>query len=358
MVWFTDDISNAVWSFNESSHIFSKYPLPTPRSFPYQIALDQANHVWFTELDGGRIGEIVPTSGSIQEFTVPLTSAYNTAIKSTGPAGIAISKNGTIWFAESYGNSAGSFSPSDGRFHQYDLNNRGVESPTGIAIDHAGNIWITQHGASFISELDPYTNQITTISSSVIHVTISLPYFIQVDSGGNIWFNEHYGNAIARYSAHNGSLVEYDVPSRIASFGNISGVLTFALSPQGEPWFTELFTGKVGTVNISRPVDLQLRLANFSGNAISVSAGASTSLKLLIVTAFQQPQSPGNASSETNVMPVSLHSSVGEPNSNLTFQFTPQTGNGNFTSEFVIRNTGPQQESVGSDNQLYSITIS
>ncbi|MHB8566410.1 MAG: Vgb family protein [Nitrososphaerales archaeon] len=331
-VWFTDEISNAVWSFNASSDAFSKYQLPNPQSSPYQIALDQSGNVWFTEIDGGRLGEI--THGVLHEFVVPLTSTYNIATHSTGPAGIAISGDGTVWFAEAYGNSIGSY--SNGQFHQFDLNKNGVNSPTGIAIDSHGNLWITQHGSSDISEFNPSSGLLASISTSVNGFTTSLPYFVQVDAHDNVWFNEHYGNAIARYTPSNGSLVEYEVPSRVADLGNISGVLTLALSSSGEPWFTELYTGKVGTVNTSSPVNVETRFAGQYGNTISIPSGSNASVVVSV-------------SSETQ---VSLNSFVGSSDpSGFSFQFSKSDGAGNFSSVLVIGNKGASQG-------LYYVTVS
>jgi virginiamycin B lyase len=318
LVWFTDQISNSVWSFNATDHDFMQYALPNPRSSPYQIVIDQIGNVWFTELDGGRLGEIT-TNGVIKEYQVPLTSTFNTATNSTGPSGIAISKDGTVWFAEAYGNSVGSF--SGGIFTQYDLNSYGVNSPTGIAIDSRGDIWITQHGGSLFSEFDPITNQLTTISTSVVGVQESLPYFIQIDSQDNIWFNEHYGNAIAKYNPENGTLIEYEVPSRVSDLGNISGVLTLTLSPNGSPWFTELYTGKIGTVNISQPIDLSVHLSNITGSTVTIPSSGSVSLGISI--------------SSLRSTQVSL-SSYGANGSNLDINFSRYTGSGNFSSQLVI----------------------
>src|SRR5271165_2832167 len=75
LIWFTDQISNAVWNFNVTSHDFMRYTLPHARSSPYQVALDRDDNVWFTELDGGRLGEIT-TNGQIREYRVPLTSTF------------------------------------------------------------------------------------------------------------------------------------------------------------------------------------------------------------------------------------------------------------------------------------------
>ncbi len=342
LVWFTDEISNAVWSFNVQTDEFAKHALPHPRSSPYQISIDNSDNVWFTEIDGNRLGEISATTGALNEYQVPLTSAYNALINSTGPAGLAIGKDGTIWFAEAYGNAICSY--SGGKFHQYDLSSFGVNSPTGIAISPNGaSLWITQHGGSFISRYDPNSHFLVTISTSVIGVTESLPYFIQVDSQGNVWFNEHYGNAIGRYNPSNNTLVEYEVPSRIPNLGNLSGVVTFTLSQHGQPWFTELYTGKIGTVNISKPVQLSMRISGMSGNTLNLNGGNSGSSSLNVTVDEHLGSSP-----------VTLKSFVGNPNVKLGIHFSKSSGSNNFASNLTITN-----ESSGSySNNLCWITIS
>ncbi|MGI0091097.1 MAG: virginiamycin B lyase family protein, partial [Nitrososphaerales archaeon] len=152
-IWFTDQASNAVWTFDTSTHTFAKFPLAHQGSLPYQIAQDASGNIWFTETGGNRIGEI-NAQRSLKEYQITI----GTSAQSAGFTGLAIGKDGTIWVAETYDDAVGSF--LKGVFHQYALN--GAQSPTGIALDSNGNIWITQHGGSYVSEFNPVTNRIIT----------------------------------------------------------------------------------------------------------------------------------------------------------------------------------------------------
>ncbi len=341
-VWFTDQTGNAVWSFDLETTTFTRYQLPGPRSSPYQIAEDQHGNVWFTEVDGGRLGEVT-AAGALREYAVPLTPSYNHATASTGPAGIAIAPDGTIWFAEVYANSVGSFTPSSSSFHQYDLNGH-VDAPTGVAVDGQGSIWITQHGASLVSRFDPITNQTLTISTSLVGTQTSLPYFVGVDQHGNVWFNEHYGNAMARFSPSNSSLVEYEIPSRVAELGNISGAVTMALSTQGKPWFTEAYTGKIGTVNTSKPARLEVKLGSSSsaGSTFTVSPSSPTSIPLTV--------------SISGAGRVSLGAFAAEPQSvSVGFAFAPTGGTGNFSSSLTI---SLEAQAADVTQVSFSVTVS
>lgn len=275
LVWFTDQLADSVWSFNVASGTFTRHHLPTPLSSPYQVAVDGSGNAWFTEIEGGRIGEITP-QGALKEYTVPAGASASPGMTLTGPAGIAIGKGGTVWFTEVYENSVGSF--SNGTFREYPI--AGVSSPTGIALDSQGNVWVTLHGASDFAELDPATNSTRIISTSLrIGASSTLPYFVGVDPRGNVWFDEHYGNAIARFTPSNQTMVEYKIPTRVASLGNISGALTIGLDSSGHPWFTEFYSGKVGTVDPAGAIGIHVVVGSPSnGTVLNVPSGRSSSV--------------------------------------------------------------------------------
>jgi len=316
LVWFTDQLADSVWSFNVASDSFVRYHVPTQLSSPYQVAVDGSGNVWFTEIDGGKIGEITP-QGAIREYKVPTGVSAGSGTSLTGPAGIAIGKGGMVWFTQVYADSVGSF--SNGTFHEYPLS--GAISPTGIALDSRGDAWVTLHGGSDIAELDPATNSTRIISTSVPSgVSSTLPYFVAVDLQGNVWFNEHYGNAIARFTPSNQTLVEYEIPTRVASLGEISGALSIGLDPAGHPWFTEFYSGKVGTVDPSEALGVQVVVGSPSnGTALNAPRGGNYSVSIEV----------------RGVGPSTLaYSKGGGPG--LLASFSPAEGNGSYSSTMTV----------------------
>ncbi len=309
LVWFTDQLADSVWSLNVSSGRFTEYHVPTQLGSPYQVAVDELGNVWFTEIDAGKIGEITP-QGAIREHAVPGTGPI-------GPAGIAIGNGGVVWFTEVYADGVGSF--SNGTFREYPLS--GPPSPTGIALDPQGDVWVTLHGGSDFAELDPTTNSTRVISTSVPSgVSSSLPYFVAVDPHGNVWFDEHYGNAIARFTPSNQTLVEYEIPTRVASLANLSGALTIGLDPSGHPWFTEFYTGKVGTVDRTGGLGIQVAVgAPSNGTALEVPSGGSVSVSIQV------------RGSSSSALTYSRGSGL-----DLRVSFSPDGGNGSYTSTMTV----------------------
>lgn len=329
LVWLTEQVSNAIWSFNMTSHAFKEYPLKTPNAFPFDITIDQENDVWFTELFSNKIGEIANGS-TLVEFPIPVNGDAE-------PSGITVAPSNVIWVTLPGVESIGSFARS--KFNIYNLTGL-ITSPVGISVDNQGNLWMTQHGPSFISEFNPVNHYFRTISTSIPALHTSLPYFVQVDSKGDVWFNEHYGNVMGLFEPTNNTMIEYQIPTRISWAGNISGMLTMALSPDGAPWFTEFFSGKVGTVNDSIPLDLELRLLNYSTVSempVQLVDGRQISLQLSL-----------NESSSSTVL---LQGSVGNFTTGFAFTFQPSSGSGTFDSVVTIRDNGAK-------SGVYYLTIS
>ena len=319
IIWFSEEISNAIWTFNVRDQSFNEYPIKTPDSNPYQVALDSSGNAWFTEFSGNKIGEVM-TNGSMNEFQIPIASS--------NPTGIAVDpRTNRIWFnlLDTSGISDEFYVGSyyNGSFTFNDITAL-VDTPVGIAVDSSGDLWLTQHGASLVSEFNPVTHYFRTFSTSIPPPGASYPYFVYVDnSTGNIWFNEHYGNTISVFDPRSNTLVEYEIPSKNPEDGNISGALTMTLSSSGTPWFTELYTGKIGEINYSAPVNL---FVNVSTDDVSLQNQSTASVTLSI-------QGPSNQTTY-------LSASVGNFTGDFLFNFTEYSGQGNYSTNLTIQNGG------------------
>ncbi|MHB1907660.1 MAG: Vgb family protein [Nitrososphaerales archaeon] len=335
LVWFTDYQINSIVSFNIATRQFTEYNVTSSSfAFPFQLVLDSKGNVWFTEEFANKIGELT-TSGKEIDYPLPSQLA---SITDSGPAGLTMSSNGTLWFTDPNANSIGSF--NNGVFHVYNMTHL-VTSPVGIAVDSKGNIWLTQHGPSLISEYNPATGffrSITTHIPSKQHD--SLPYFIYVDSNGNVWTDEHNGNAIGRFNPQDNTLVEYRIPTKVAFGGGIAGAITMTIAPNGTPWFTEWFGGKIGKVNLNAPLDLSLSFQNTSTNplqAFNISNGGNLTISFVA-------SSPLNESANL-YMYLSTYNYASVP---FSYSFSKSNivshGNGSqtYTSTISIKDQGVQ----------------
>ena len=200
-------------------------------------------------------------------------------VSDSEPTGITVDSTGRAWFTLPGVDAIGSY--HEGNFTIQNLTGV-VSTPVGIAADQNGNLWFTQHGPSFISEYNPQTHYLRTISTSNNSLISSLPYFCWVDQNGNVWFNEHQGNAMSEFFPQNNTLVEYFIPTRLVADQNISYMLTSAVSPLGQPWYTELYSGKIGTVNTDVPVLVHLKVTNYSSTNDAIPNGSTLSYSISI----------------------------------------------------------------------------
>ncbi len=217
-----------------------------------RLVVDGQNRVWFTELLGNKIGVYDPAKSQLVEYPVPTNAS--------GPADLTFGRNGALWFTETYAMSLGEFFPQNQSFIEYPLGgntaSQVVASPIGLVQDDQGNVWVADHGGSWIVEFNPVTHGIvkypTHIPPSDVYPT-SLVNDLLIDSSGRVWFVEHGGNAVAYLSTDDRNMTEFPIPT-----GPISTSLWIALAPNGDIWFTEWSRDKIGVVHSNLPVPVSI----------------------------------------------------------------------------------------------------
>jgi len=126
----------------------TEFPIPTASSTPRGITAGPDGNLWFTELDGNKIGRIT-TGGSITEFPLPSTCGSSAGC---GPAGITAGPDGNLWFTEFDGGNIARITPSGsftGAFHIPTRTSR----PYGITAGPDGNLWFTEQIANKIGRI-------------------------------------------------------------------------------------------------------------------------------------------------------------------------------------------------------------
>ena len=93
-IWFTEINGNRIGHIANDGTI-CEYELPHKGSFPSFITAETDNALWFTENQNNAIGRITE-SGEITEFKIPTPAS--------GPVGITKGNDGALWFVEINGN--------------------------------------------------------------------------------------------------------------------------------------------------------------------------------------------------------------------------------------------------------------
>jgi virginiamycin B lyase len=157
------------------------------------------------------------TSNGIQEFapvnqtyayvfTNPLQSApIVTSIRV--PSQIAFSPDGkSIWLTEHAASSFDRYTISTKTLLKYWTSRPQDTSfpqslPNGIAVDKDGVVWFTEHYGNAIARFDPVSEQLSEYKIPCCNASLAVTLYLTLDSNGSIWFSEFNGHAIGELVA-------------------------------------------------------------------------------------------------------------------------------------------------------------
>jgi virginiamycin B lyase len=294
-IWFSDQKagSPSIWSFDPMRGGFKQYPIPTPKAFPLFILVDAEHNVWFTETTGYKIGELSYPSYSLIEYSFPV-SQYE-------PLEMALDQNkSTIWMTLAQTTSEvqpgvlASFNMTSGKFESVYRPPFSLQDPVGIALDKDGNVWISEHRGSSIVEFNPsnlsWRKYQTSLPPASFQVgSISAPATLAIDNQGNLWFVEHFSNRVGKLDPSTGIMEEFTIPGPPGP--NAYSVLN-AIDPEGNFWFTNFVGNSIDMIPENATTNVLTKLVNAdSGSQIpAVEAGHSIAVDLGIRNLASQTQ--------------------------------------------------------------------
>ena len=312
-IWFVEQGSNQIGSYDPSSKSFSEFQIPTRDALPEGIAVDPAGEVWFAELTPNGLGVLSPENGTIKEVTIPPAPDGI----GCGPVGVTPQGNGSIWVTCEFSNQIDEYVPSLGILEQFDLP-VAFSAPLQVLFDRSGNFWFTAADSGMLgyattSQLRPGTTDgieefaplNSTYLTSIVNpllptgkvlTSLAVPSQIAFSpDGGSLWVTEHGAGSFDRYDIASKTLTKYfttrpssslytqSLPNGIAvdssgliwvaeHYGNriaefdpttgsmeeypvpccraeIAGTLYLATGTNGTVWFTENFGNAIGVLS-------------------------------------------------------------------------------------------------------------
>jgi streptogramin lyase len=217
----------------------TEFPIPTLDSRPTSIAAGPDGNLWFTEVNGSKIGRITPT-GVITEFAVPTSGRV--------PDGIAAGPDGNLWFMLRpyvFGladDSIGRITPT-GVITEFTLPT-GNAGFGGIAAGPDGNLWVTE----------PYTAKIArlTTTGAITEFTVPTtanygPERITAGPDGNLWFTQGFEGWCPCTEGNIGRITPTGLVTSFTAPAN-RGFLEIAAGPDGNLWFTEPWDSRIGRI--------------------------------------------------------------------------------------------------------------
>jgi len=248
---------------------------------PSSIAVDANGNVYFSDLGNHRVRKIDAGTGNISTFAGVGTSGFSgdgslaTAAQLNSPKGLALDASGNLYIVDANNYrvrkveaTTGNISTIVGNGSSASNGDGGlataaqINTPEGIAIDKAGNIYITEAFIleSKVRKIDAVTGNISTIAGKFGFAASSngdgglataaylfQPKGIVVDAVGNVYIADTGGNRIRKIDATTGiittiagsgqnsiSLIEAD--ALLAGLNKPAGI---ALDAQGDLYLTD-----------------------------------------------------------------------------------------------------------------------
>jgi virginiamycin B lyase len=209
-IWFTGKKTNTVGKINPDGSV-EHFELPTVGAVPIYISAGPDGNMWCTELVGNMIARITP-KGEVTEFKIPTYNSRPIAII-PGPDGKS------MWFSEEAGNKVARID-LEGKITEFR-----VPLPqanvilAGLAFDSEGNLW-TQSYVDIHNPLPEGPDHIVKLDKAI--------------------------NTAAAGDLSRIPIAYYEVSTHQTVMHRIT------LGPDGNMWFTELGTDKLGRVTIRK----------------------------------------------------------------------------------------------------------
>jgi virginiamycin B lyase len=186
--WYTDAAMNAIFRLDPATLKIKQYQLLKPEQAsnvptmgetggitPYGIDIGPDGRVWYTKLNGQRVGVIDPSTDKITEWKPPVH----------GPRRLEVAGDGIVWIPGFGSGDFCSYDPKKDSWKKYPLPGKGDEIPYAINVDRrSGQIWICGAGSDTIMRFDPKTERLT-----VIPMPTRVTYTRELEFGrdGSIW---------------------------------------------------------------------------------------------------------------------------------------------------------------------------
>ncbi len=144
-LYFTELDGNKIGRIQASSGTINETPVPTANSMPYGIAVGSDGNIWFTQFNTNKIGRLNIDGGSITEFTIPTANS--------NPMHITPGVDGALYFTENLRNKIGRITTA-GVITEFTIptpNNQ----PNGIVSGADGKIYFAARGRRTVGWFDP-----------------------------------------------------------------------------------------------------------------------------------------------------------------------------------------------------------
>jgi len=137
ILWFTVQNANFVGRLDPRSGQIKLQQVPTPDALPYGMAVTQKGVPDFCEFGTNKLASIDPNTLAIAEYTLP---------QGARPRRLAVAPDDTIYYSDYARGYVGHFDPSSKQIEEWPSPGGASSHPYGIAVTQDGTVWYAESG--------------------------------------------------------------------------------------------------------------------------------------------------------------------------------------------------------------------
>ena len=220
-IWITCAIGGKMAKFDVKTKewlVVSSAPDPARRGvYPHTLRVDKKGVVWYTDAGRG-VYSLDPNNNNARKY-YKLPDDKQAAAEGIGesygktPYGIDIAPNGDVWYTKLNGNRVGRIKPDapDGDIKEWNPPFRG---PRRLQVDAEGMVWVPGCGSGVFGKFNPDTEEWKVYD--LPNKENQFPYALSVHpKTGDIWICGTANDSMFRFIPKTEELIEYPMPSRV-----------------------------------------------------------------------------------------------------------------------------------------------
>lgn len=212
----------------KETDIIPGLPTGTRAGYPHSLRIDEKGLVWWTDAAMGEdrpyfgVSSVNPDTYEVVGYDLPSAGQAVNASEAFGeasgitPYGIDIAPDGKVWYSKLNGNRIGRIDPSvpEGNVKEWNPPFRG---PRRLHVAPDGKVWVPGFGSGVIASFDPEAEE--SKAWDVIDVpnkSDQFPYALNIHpETGDIWVTGTSNDTLLRYIPSEKKFYEYPLPSRV-----------------------------------------------------------------------------------------------------------------------------------------------